>query len=59
MKKEFRILYVNGGLMDLGGISSYMINYAKYLYFFPYNHLPASFEHANKCVAYFSIFFFA
>lgn len=32
MKKEFRILYVNGGLMDLGGISSYMINYAKYLY---------------------------
>ncbi len=33
MKKRIRMLYVNGGLMDRGGISSVMMNY--YLHFQP------------------------
>ncbi len=30
-KKPIRILYVNGGILDLGGISSYMINYFRHI----------------------------
>lgn len=30
-KNTIRILYVNGGILDLGGISSYMINYFRHI----------------------------
>lgn len=30
-KEYIRVLYVNGGLLDRGGISTYMINFARYL----------------------------
>ena len=30
MNKPVKILYVNGGILDMGGISSYMMNYYRH-----------------------------
>ena len=29
--QKIHIIYINGGIMDLGGISSYMMNYFRYI----------------------------